>query len=1023
MFVKDVVMDGFKCYAERTAIRNLDRNFTAITGLNGSGKSNIIDAVVFALDLSSSRLMRAASLKELINIHRKECSVQLVFDNSDKARSPAGYEHHDAIEVARMLDHEGKSKYRINGHSCTRGTVEKMARSVGISIDFVVLQGRITKVLNMKSGELRGMVEEVAGTRSYNEEKERAVEELGRKEAKLREAQEYLRRSVSPYMSEVLKEKKIYEENRDFDARRKVAAAELAECEAAKQQHEHAEALTALEGFLSEYVADKAELDEIEAQLAAVDEMRGAADVVELKSAINAERLRLEDVRARASPDELEQLRSKRAALARPAKLHHKKSELVERERLLAQDACSGQRMGRIDELDRLRLVLSRTEAAERQAAQGVAEIARMRASVGSGSIPAREVAAHWLSPDGSNAAAFAEALRTALERSRESSKQRAAFADKAQGLRGKLVYPPGDGIYGTVDENFELLDAKHRDAIATILGGRAKFVICENENVAAGLLQTSDRKISCIPLNKIAVYGRTHVRGNGLHALDAIRFDARYEKAFRHIFSNFYIFEDKKEASRCCFEHKVVCVTLDGTVYDPKGTLTGGKLQYRQDVVRLSDVRDFEARAEELARSVLADHEAAQLSSVLERLEKYAGLRETIDSTAGKVQQLEKLCSSQIDIGKELAAVRRDIVEATKEENAAQEVARELGDLDARIAEYERGLEDNRRALVQHERELERLQQRLRDAELRNSAKKTSVRMAESLDLRKKHLISSTVALKSKIAKLREQVGAYEKQQRGAPSAGRSMENAANAPGGDRPSYPDATLEVFASLGVDPAVFSAVPEPLPRERAAALDERIAVLKTQLAAKRIRTTMDPSSFEVLEKNIALARELELKVEQLERDKANIVRSISAFSELGLKENRRTFEHINAALKKFLAYFLKDADIEITAEYEIRVKIGTWKNSLAELSGGQRSLIALCLIFSMLSYRPAPFYIFDEIDAALDLSYTQGIGQIIRSEFRSAQFIVISLKNTMYENANKVFRVYIQDQKPRVAVLK
>lgn len=55
----------------------------------------------------------------------------------------------------------------------------------------------------------------------------------------------------------------------------------------------------------------------------------------------------------------------------------------------------------------------------------------------------------------------------------------------------------------------------------------------------------------------------------------------------------------------------------------------------------------------------------------------------------------------------------------------------------------------------------------------------------------------------------------------------------------------------------------------------------------------------------------------------------------------------------------------------------------WKDSLSELSGGQRSLLALSLILALLKVKPAPVYILDEVDAALDLSHTQNIGMLVR----------------------------------------
>lgn len=69
--------------------------------------------------------------------------------------------------------------------------------------------------------------------------------------------------------------------------------------------------------------------------------------------------------------------------------------------------------------------------------------------------------------------------------------------------------------------------------------------------------------------------------------------------------------------------------------------------------------------------------------------------------------------------------------------------------------------------------------------------------------------------------------------------------------------------------------------------------------------------------------------------------------------------------------------------------------GIWKESLDELSGGQRSLVALSLILAMLLFKPAPLYILDEVDAALDPSHTQNIGQMLKAHFKQSQVIKIN----------------------------
>ena len=93
-----------------------------------------------------------------------------------------------------------------------------------------------------------------------------------------------------------------------------------------------------------------------------------------------------------------------------------------------------------------------------------------------------------------------------------------------------------------------------------------------------------------------------------------------------------------------------------------------------------------------------------------------------------------------------------------------------------------------------------------------------------------------------------------------------------------------------------------------------------------------------------------------------------------------------------------------AQPEVGVEEGLKLKVafnGTWKQSLSELSGGQRSLLALSLILALLKYQPAPLYILDEIDSALDLSHTQNIGLMIKRFFKNSQFVIVSLKEGLF----------------------
>jgi chromosome segregation ATPase len=82
----------------------------------------------------------------------------------------------------------------------------------------------------------------------------------------------------------------------------------------------------------------------------------------------------------------------------------------------------------------------------------------------------------------------------------------------------------------------------------------------------------------------------------------------------------------------------------------------------------------------------------------------------------------------------------------------------------------------------------------------------------------------------------------------------------------------------------------------------------------------------------------------------------------------------------------------------------------------------RSLVALSLIMALLQFKPAPMYILDEVDAALDLSHTQNIGRLIKTRFKGSQFIVVSLKDGMFQNANRIFRTRFSEGTSMVQAL-
>jgi len=170
MRISNIEIDGFKSYSTLVKVGPFDPSFNAITGLNGSGKSNILDSICFVLGITNLSCVRVANLNELVfkcgQAGVTKASVTIYFDNTDKSSSPVGYEKFDTISVCRQIVVGGRNRYLLNGANVQQNAVTNMFHSIQLNVNnphFLIMQGRITKVINMKPAETLSLVEEAAG--------------------------------------------------------------------------------------------------------------------------------------------------------------------------------------------------------------------------------------------------------------------------------------------------------------------------------------------------------------------------------------------------------------------------------------------------------------------------------------------------------------------------------------------------------------------------------------------------------------------------------------------------------------------------------------------------------------------------------------------------------------------------------------------------------------------------------------------------------------------------------------------
>ncbi|CDJ67705.1 structural maintenance of chromosomes protein, putative [Eimeria necatrix] len=221
MYIHELILDGFKSYSSRVVVGPLHPQFNAITGLNGTGKSNILDAICFVLGISNHSLVRVARLEDLVykqgqaGITKATVTIKLKNDpNQTNNPLPPPYKEMREISITRQIIIGGRDRYLLNSRIAQVKEIKDFFQCCQLNINsphFMIQQGKITKVINMKPKELLGLIEEVSGTRMYELKRANAVKMVEKKEQKLQEIQSILSEEIQPNVERLQREKADYQ--------------------------------------------------------------------------------------------------------------------------------------------------------------------------------------------------------------------------------------------------------------------------------------------------------------------------------------------------------------------------------------------------------------------------------------------------------------------------------------------------------------------------------------------------------------------------------------------------------------------------------------------------------------------------------------------------------------------------------------------------------------------------------------------------------------------------------------------
>ncbi|KAL8959882.1 MAG: hypothetical protein Q9193_003323 [Seirophora villosa] len=1160
MRIVEIVIDGFKSYAVRTVISGWDESFNSITGLNGSGKSNILDAICFVLGITSMSTVRAQNIQDLIYKRGQagvtKASVTIVFDNHDKKKSPIGFEEYAQISVTRQIVLGGTSKYLINGHRAQQQTVQNLFQSVQLNINnpnFLIMQGRITKVLNMKAVEILAMIEEAAGTRMFEDRKEKAHKTMAKKEMKVQEITDLLREEIEPKLEKLRTEKRAFldfqQTQSDLERLTRLVVAHdylrnkeklnnsVNDLETKKQRtldlEESAKRLKSEIGHLEEDAKKvKAARDkemrkggkfqalEEEVKTQSHEAVR-LATLFDLKQAsIKEERDRRTGIQK--SVAELEaQLKVKNKALekiqtkydAAKSDLDKQTEDVGKKEELLQTlqtgvASKEGQESGYQGQLQDARNRMSAANTEQEQANLKIKNLEKRVKEDEPRARKAKEQNSGFLKDLESLRSQAkkleAELSKLGFEPGREESmyqqeadlqKQIRGLREQAENMKRKVANidfsysDPTSGfdrskVKGLVAQLFTLDKDKTQagTALEICAGGRLYNVVVDSAETGTQLLQNGKlkKRVTIIPLNKIAAFKASAEKVGAAQklapgkvdlALSLIGYDDEVAAAMEYVFGSTLVCQDAETAKHVTFDPSVrmKSVTLEGDVYDPSGTLSGGSSPNSSGVLvtlqKLNAIMtDLTAREADLATL------QASMAKEKKKLDSAKRTKQELDlksheikltedqingnSSSSIIQAVEEMKSSIEQLKKDIADAKSRQAEASKDIKRIEKDMNEFSNnKDSKLAELQDALGSLKKAQSKNSMSVKTLQKELQSTRLEaeqagadlgaaqdqlteiEGILEVQVREVEELikeqsqakdahDMAQARLDDERAKLtgfddelkalenasRSKAARITEeglemqklthQVEKSHKEQQAAAQSLKQMEGEHEWIADEKDSFGRAkTPYDFHGQNISEC----------KSTLRNLTERFQGMKKKINPK-VMNMIDS----VEKKEAALKNMMKTVI----RDKKKIEETIASLDEYKKEALRKTWTKVNGDFGQIFAELLPGSFAkldppegkQISDGLEVKVSLGKiWKQSLTELSGGQRSLIALSLIMALLQFKPAPMYILDEVDAALDLSHTQNIGRLIKTRFKGSQFIVVSLKDGMFQNANRIFR--------------
>lgn len=945
MYLKSLTLKGFKSFADTTTLE-FEPGVNVVVGPNGSGKSNVVDAIAWVLGMQAPTAVRAQKMDDIVfagSASRRtlgRAEVSLVIDNHSGAL-PLDFTE---VTISRTLFRSGQSEYTLNGAACRLRDITELLSDAGIghTQHTIVSQGQIEETLNAGPMVLRMILEEAAGMLKHRRRREQAERQLAEVETNLVRAGDLLRevrRQIKPLKQQ---------------AQAAQAHADTLALLTQLQQYQMGQEIAELTNQRRSIAAGlKSVTDEEDLLARQLEQLDGAIVESEQKLSQAGQDEAVEDTL---------QLEARRdQAREQMSKLHEQLAQMDQQvsasqmgEAIAGYEAELEQLTG---ELDQVAKQDGELQAQARELDLSEAELEREI-----GGMQSAGDAVNRLDLSNARRRHIEQQLHTAHSQAAEAEADRRYFASRAEALAatiadvrarsGAQALAEFDGVLGTLLElvapetGWELaFEAAIEEAVAAVVinnmsNAKSALEHLMSQGVSGTILVADSPSAQSAHPSTPIPSGHTPLRPH-------IQTDSSEAAALLDmLLDGVVVTENYQEALKTAEQHSQLCVVTRG------GDRFGAGGWWQVGVSRTGASQS--AWEEAVSNEQAAAHKRSQHQAEISKLTEALGQAETAVRRRGELE----LKLSALDERRQMLSAR--IQERERQLEAGREQSKKLA---SQLQELEQQRKVSQTLLESLETEVAAADAELREVRQHRSQQSQQVQS----------LIGSLETERGERRKLSEQL--TQLQQRSLQLNTEETEASVRLENLNVSLRRDLKLEPAQAMAMAPPVLADGTELSDR---AELADKIAQLQEELA---VLGTVNPLALREYEQLSERERHQKAQADDIKAARKKVRDAIAEANAEISNEFWLAFEDVSAHFAQLFDKLfpggvgklqltepenLLETGVEIMAQpFDKKV------SRLSLLSGGERSLVALAFLFAVFMSRPSPFYVLDEVDAALD----------------------------------------------------